>query len=106
MIIWLLYNIIIIYIVTICTVFTIRTVFTICIVCALFIYRVAFCCNLFIGLAFYRNLLSSAAILLQNVSAVNRNNETKKKFPDGIYLVFFYTYGVLLKDYLGNLEPR
>ena len=55
------------------TVYTIRTVCTICMVftiytvCALFIYRVAFCCNLFIGVAFCRNLLLGAAILLQNV---------------------------------------
>ena len=75
MIIWLLCNIIIIYIVTICTVFTIRTVFTlctvfticivfiictvftICTVCALFIYRVAFYCNLLLDAA---NLLQNA----------------------------------------------
>ena len=41
-------------------VYIIRTVYTIYIVYALFIYRVAFYCNLFIGVAFYYNLLQFA----------------------------------------------
>ena len=122
MIIWLLYNIIIIYIVTIYTVFTIyivytirmvyiiRTVYIICIVftiyivCALFIYRVAFYCNLFIGVAFYSILPQFAVRCCDFVAkrafcancyrpyppAANRNNEPQKKFPDVIFLFYFY----------------